>query len=142
VTAAPSRPSPPALLARTRALGVRVRINGDNIALRPIVAVPDDLKAELKAAKPDILALLRAEAEANAVVQASASVTAATATATRNAAATERSKADAEALAGPFPLCAPTRRLAPGPPTTNHRRHRRGVRRPRGTYISPPSEQR
>jgi hypothetical protein len=51
-----------ALLAKVvRAFGVRVRISGDNIALRPIAAVPDSLKAELRAAKPELLALLRAD---------------------------------------------------------------------------------
>ena len=48
-----------ALLARVRALGVRVRLSGNNIALRPIAAVPEDLKAAIKAHKLELLALLR-----------------------------------------------------------------------------------
>ena len=51
-----------ALLARVRALGVRVRLSGNNIALRPIAAVPEDLKAAIKAHKLELLALLREEA--------------------------------------------------------------------------------
>jgi hypothetical protein len=53
------------LLAQVRALGVTVRVSGDNLALRPISAVPDGLKAALRAAKPELLALLRAEAAAD-----------------------------------------------------------------------------
>jgi hypothetical protein len=49
-------------LAQVRALGVTVRINNNNIALRPFAAIPDRLKAELRTAKPDLLILLRAEA--------------------------------------------------------------------------------
>jgi hypothetical protein len=50
------------LLAQLRARGISVHLNGANIALRPFSAVPDHLKAEIKAAKPVLLALLRAEA--------------------------------------------------------------------------------
>jgi hypothetical protein len=53
-----------ALLTQVRALGVSVRISGDNIALRPIAAVPNSLLTALKTAKPELLALLRASESA------------------------------------------------------------------------------
>jgi hypothetical protein len=53
---------PATLLAQLRTLGINVRRRGNNIVLRPFSAVPDHLKAEIKATKPDLLALLRAEA--------------------------------------------------------------------------------
>lgn len=47
------------LLTQVRALGVSVCVSGNNIALKPISAVPDSLLTALKAAKPELLALLR-----------------------------------------------------------------------------------
>jgi hypothetical protein len=56
---------PASLLAHLRGLGISVRISSDNLALRPFSAVPEDLKASLKAAKPELLALLRLEETAD-----------------------------------------------------------------------------
>jgi hypothetical protein len=58
---------PASLLAQLRGLGISVRISSDNLALRPFSAVPEDLKASLKAAKPELLALLRLEETADVV---------------------------------------------------------------------------
>jgi hypothetical protein len=48
------------ILARLRDLGVTAEARGDGLALRPASLVPDDLRREVKANKPELLALLAA----------------------------------------------------------------------------------
>jgi hypothetical protein len=48
------------LVERVRALGIAIRADGDTLVLAPGGAVPPDLRAELVAAKPAVLAVLRA----------------------------------------------------------------------------------
>ena len=50
-----------ALLARVAAAGVQVRGVGDHLAIRPKGVLPSDLRAELVASKPQVLALLDPE---------------------------------------------------------------------------------
>jgi hypothetical protein len=50
------------LVERVRALGIAIRADGDTLVLAPGGAVPPDLRAELVAAKPAVLAVLRATA--------------------------------------------------------------------------------
>ncbi len=53
-------PDPRTLVERVRALGIAIRADGDTVVLAPRGAVPPDLRAELLAAKPAVLAVLRA----------------------------------------------------------------------------------
>jgi hypothetical protein len=55
-------PDPLMLLARVRALGIAIRADGDTLVLSPGGVTPPDLRAELVAAKPAVLAVLRATA--------------------------------------------------------------------------------
>lgn len=55
-------PDPVTLVARVRALGITIRADGDTLVLAPRGVVPPDLRAELVAAKPAVLAELRATA--------------------------------------------------------------------------------
>jgi hypothetical protein len=55
-------PDPLTLVERVRALGIAIRADGDTLVLAPRGAVPPDLRAELVAAKPAVLAVLRATA--------------------------------------------------------------------------------
>lgn len=48
------------LVERVRALGIAIRADGDTLVLAPSGVVPPDLRAELVAAKPAVLAVLRA----------------------------------------------------------------------------------
>jgi tubulysin polyketide synthase-like protein len=48
------------LVERVRALGIAIRADGDTLVLAPRGVVPPDLRAELVAAKPAVLAVLRA----------------------------------------------------------------------------------
>ena len=48
------------LVGRVRALGITIRADGDTLVLAPSGVVPPDLRAELVAAKPAVLAVLRA----------------------------------------------------------------------------------
>jgi len=48
------------LVERVRALGIAIRADGDTVVLAPSGVVPPDLRAELVAAKPAVLAVLRA----------------------------------------------------------------------------------
>jgi tubulysin polyketide synthase-like protein len=50
------------LVERVRALGIAIRADGDTLVLAPSGVVPPDLRAELVAAKPAVLAVLRATA--------------------------------------------------------------------------------
>jgi hypothetical protein len=50
------------LVARVRALGIAIWADGDALVLAPRGVVPPDLRAELVAAKPAVLAVLRAPA--------------------------------------------------------------------------------
>jgi hypothetical protein len=50
------------LVERVRALGIAIRADGDTLVLAPGGVVPPDLRAELVAAKPAVLAVLRATA--------------------------------------------------------------------------------
>jgi len=53
-------PADPLLLvARVQALGVSIRADGHDLVLDPAGVVPPDLKAELRAAKPALLSVLR-----------------------------------------------------------------------------------
>jgi hypothetical protein len=96
---------PTALLAQVRALGVSVRLNGDNIALRPITAVPDDIKAALRSAKPELLALLRVEVAAQPPV--------AQMPATSDAASQPRPRAPVNRDTAPPPLEPPASPVVP-----------------------------
>ena len=53
-------PDPLTLVARVRALGIAIRADGDTLVLAPRGVVPPDLRAALVAAKPAVLAMLRA----------------------------------------------------------------------------------
>jgi hypothetical protein len=53
-------PDPLTLVERVRALGIAIRADGDTLVLAPSGVVPPDLRAELVAAKPAVLAVLRA----------------------------------------------------------------------------------
>lgn len=53
-------PDPLTLVERVRALGITIRADGDTLVLAPRGVVPPDLRAELVAAKPAVLAVLRA----------------------------------------------------------------------------------
>jgi len=53
-------PDPVTLVARVQALGITIRADGDTLVLAPRGVVPPDLRAELVAAKPAVLAVLRA----------------------------------------------------------------------------------
>jgi hypothetical protein len=55
-------PDPLTLVARVRALGIAIRADGDTLVLAPRGVLPPDLRAELVAAKPAVLAVLRAAA--------------------------------------------------------------------------------
>jgi hypothetical protein len=48
------------LIERVRSLGVSLKPDGDRLVLAPKGALPDDLRAELVAHKPEVLAMLRA----------------------------------------------------------------------------------
>jgi tubulysin polyketide synthase-like protein len=51
---------PVTLVARVRALGITIRADGGTLVLAPRGVVPPGLRAELVAAKPAVLAVLRA----------------------------------------------------------------------------------
>jgi len=51
------------LLDRVAELGVEIRAEGEQLRLRPIGLVPVDLLEALRAAKPQVLAVLRGEPE-------------------------------------------------------------------------------
>jgi hypothetical protein len=53
-----------ALLAQMRSLGVTIAADGDNLTIRPASKLAPELRAQLRAAKPELLALLRTEAAA------------------------------------------------------------------------------
>ena len=53
---------PLTLVERVRALGIAIRADGDTLVLAPGGAMPPDLRAQLVAAKPAVLAVLRAPA--------------------------------------------------------------------------------
>ena len=55
-------PDPVTLVARVRALGIAIRADGDTLVLSPAGVTPPDLRAALVAAKPAVLAVLRATA--------------------------------------------------------------------------------
>jgi hypothetical protein len=55
-------PDPVILVARVRALGIAIRADGDTLVLSPGGVAPPDLRAALVAAKPAVLAVLRAAA--------------------------------------------------------------------------------
>ena len=48
-----------ALLAKADSLGLRVRVDGDNILIRPFSKLTEDMRSRLRALKPEILILLR-----------------------------------------------------------------------------------
>jgi hypothetical protein len=50
------------LLAAVRALGITLTPDGETIRIKPASRLPPHLRAQLRAAKPEILAALRAEA--------------------------------------------------------------------------------
>jgi hypothetical protein len=58
------------LVERVRALGIAIRADGDTLVLAPSGVVPPDLRAELVAAKPAVLAVLRAAASPTAALRA------------------------------------------------------------------------
>jgi exodeoxyribonuclease-5 len=99
-----------ALLARARRLGLIIRADGADLVINPASLLTPELRASLRAAKPDLLALIRAEADTNALAQASVPAAAPGAAAKDNGtAAGEPSNADAEAPLGQFRF-----RLLPG----------------------------
>ena len=59
-------PDPLILVERVQALGITIRADGDTLVLAPSGVVPPDLRAELVAAKPAVLAVLRATASPRA----------------------------------------------------------------------------
>jgi hypothetical protein len=63
-------PDPLTLVERVRALGITIRADGDTLVLAPSGVVPPDLRAELVAAKPAVLAVLRATASPTVALRA------------------------------------------------------------------------